>query len=40
MVEGSIQQMLGENVTLGGSASVSGDLFVPGTPIGAPEQHT
>ena len=32
IVEGSIQQMLGENVTLGGSASMSGNLFVPGTP--------
>jgi autotransporter-associated beta strand protein len=32
VVEGSIQEMLGENVTLNGTTSVSGDLFVPGTP--------
>ena len=32
VVEGSIQQMLAENVTLNGSASVSDDLLVPGTP--------
>jgi rhamnogalacturonan endolyase len=32
VVEGSIQQMLGENITLNGNASVSGDLLVPGTP--------
>ena len=31
-VEGSIQQMLGESVTLNGGAIVSGDLLVPGTP--------
>ena len=31
-VEGSIEQMLPENTTLNGSASVSGDLLVPGTP--------
>jgi hypothetical protein len=31
-VEGSLQQMLGESVTLGGSTSVTGDLLVPGTP--------
>ncbi|HEU4932964.1 MAG TPA: immunoglobulin domain-containing protein, partial [Pyrinomonadaceae bacterium] len=31
-LEGSLQQMLGENVTLGGSTTVTGDLFVPGTP--------
>lgn len=31
-VEGSIQQMVAENVTLGGNASVTGDLRVPGTP--------
>ena len=31
-IEGSIQQMLGENVTLNGSALVRGDLLVPGTP--------
>ena len=32
LVTGSIQQLLAENVTLNGSASVSGDLRVPGTP--------
>jgi len=32
VLEGSIQQMLGENVALNGGASVSGDLFVPGMP--------
>jgi rhamnogalacturonan endolyase len=31
-LEGSLQQMLGESVTLGGSTAVTGDLFVPGTP--------
>ncbi len=31
-VEGSIQQMMAENTTLNGNASVTGDLFVPGTP--------
>ena len=31
-VEGSLQQMLGESLTLGGSTAVGGDLFVPGTP--------
>ena len=31
-VNGSIQQMSGENVTLNGNASVTGDLLVPGTP--------
>lgn len=31
-LEGSLQQMLGENVTLGGSTNITGDLFVPGTP--------
>ncbi len=31
-VEGSIQQMTAESTTLNGSASVTGDLFVPGTP--------
>jgi hypothetical protein len=31
-VEGSVQQILGESVTLNGSAAVSGDLLVPGTP--------
>jgi rhamnogalacturonan endolyase len=32
LVTGSIQQMLAENVTLSGNASVSDDLRVPGTP--------
>jgi hypothetical protein len=32
LVTGSIQQLLAENVTLNGSASVSEDLRVPGTP--------
>jgi hypothetical protein len=31
-IEGSVQQMLGENVTLNGNAVVRGDLLVPGTP--------
>jgi hypothetical protein len=31
-VTGSIQQMLGESVTLNGSTSLSENLFVPGTP--------
>ena len=31
-VEGSIQQMTAENVTLNGGARVTGDLLVPGTP--------
>lgn len=31
-VEGSIHQMSAENTTLNGSARVTGDLFVPGTP--------
>jgi rhamnogalacturonan endolyase len=31
-VEGSIQQLLGENITLNGTTSVTGDLLVPGTP--------
>ena len=31
LVTGSIQQMLAENVTLNGNASVSDDLRVPGT---------
>lgn len=31
-VEGSLQQMLGQNVSLNGSTTVSGDLLVPGTP--------
>jgi rhamnogalacturonan endolyase len=32
IVEGSIRQMLGENVTLNGSATITGDLFAPGLP--------
>lgn len=32
IVNGSLQQMTGENVTFNGSPSISGDLFVPGTP--------
>ena len=32
VLEGSIQQMLGENVSLNGATSISGDLFVPGMP--------
>ncbi len=31
-VEGSIQQMTAESTTLNGSASITGDLLVPGTP--------
>lgn len=31
-VEGSVQVMTAENVTLNGGASVAGDLFLPGTP--------
>src|SRR4051812_11981650 len=31
-VTGSVQQLLGEAVTLNGNAAVSGDLRVPGTP--------
>jgi len=31
-VEGSIRQMTAENATLNGGASVTGDLFVPGSP--------
>jgi hypothetical protein len=31
-VEGSLQQMLGESLSLNGSTSVSGDLLVPGAP--------
>ncbi len=31
-VEGSLQVMLAENVTLNGGASVSGDLLLPGSP--------
>ncbi len=32
IVEGSVQQMLAENIALNGSASISGDLLVPGMP--------
>ena len=32
VVEGSIRQMLGENVALNGSATITGDLFAPGLP--------
>ena len=32
LVEGSLQQLLGENVTLNGGATIVGDLLVPGTP--------
>ena len=32
ILEGSIRQMLGESVTLNGSATISGDLFAPGAP--------
>ncbi len=32
MVDGSVQVLLPENLTLNGSASLSGDLLVPGTP--------
>jgi rhamnogalacturonan endolyase len=31
-VEGSLQKMFGESVNLNGTTSVTGDLFVPGTP--------
>ncbi len=31
-VEGAVQQMLPESVTLNGGAIITGDLFVPGTP--------
>lgn len=31
-IEGSVQQLLGENVTLDGALVVTGDLLVPGTP--------
>src|SRR4051794_34072300 len=32
-VQGSLQQMLPENVVINGSALVTGDLLVPGTPV-------
>jgi GH35 family endo-1,4-beta-xylanase len=31
-VEGSVQQLLGENISLNGSAAITGNLYVPGTP--------
>ena len=31
-VDGSVQQMLGEAVTLNGGAAITGDFLVPGTP--------
>jgi len=31
-IEGSLQQLLGENVTLNGGFTMTGDLPVPGTP--------
>ena len=31
-IEGSVQQLLGENVTLNGGFTISGDLLAPGTP--------
>src|SRR5262249_32530178 len=31
-VDGSLQQMLGESLSVNGSTSVTGDLLVPGTP--------
>lgn len=38
-VEGSIQQLLPESVTLNGSAWISGDLLVPGTPVVSLQGH-
>ena len=35
-VEGSVQQLLGENVTLNGGATLTHDLLVPGTPTVSP----
>jgi hypothetical protein len=32
LIEGSLQQLLGENVTLNGGFTMTGDLLVPGTP--------
>ncbi len=32
-VEGSVQQLLGEGTTFNGGASLTGSLFVPGTPV-------
>src|SRR5262245_55599933 len=31
-IEGSVQQLLGENVTLNGGFAITGDLLVPGKP--------
>ena len=31
-IEGSLQQLLGENLTLNGGFTLAGDLLVPGTP--------
>src|SRR5262245_11171905 len=31
LIEGSVQQLLGENVTLNGGFTLTGDLLVPGT---------
>lgn len=31
-IEGSVRQLLGENVTLNSGGTITGDLFVPGTP--------
>src|SRR4051812_47668676 len=31
-IEGSVQQLIAEGTDLGGSASISGDLLVPGSP--------
>ena len=31
-IEGSLQQLLGENATLNGGFTLTGDLLVPGTP--------
>jgi hypothetical protein len=32
LIDGSLQQLLGENVTLSGEVNLTGDLLVPGTP--------
>ena len=39
LVEGSVRQLLGENVTLNGGFTVTGDLLVPGTPTLAVNGH-
>src|SRR5262249_27004731 len=31
-VQGSVRQLMGEDITLNGGATISGDLLVPGTP--------